>query len=225
MEHSPDLSRYRAETIVVEPLDHMAPAVNEAYGELIASGDHLANLSIQRRQLVRQSGSRAEQLRTDFLDARARYSTAFQSTADLYITNMRVQGAGHRQIRQAVLPYIVGLHHQLTAKETSLLEDPSNKAPRLSPLLNQLHAHTSARASADNARLKRRTEDLVASNHTPETAVIMVGRYFDTLLSDRIESDQNSTTKRARSSAVLGAVATVAASKLRRDKRKAQATP
>ncbi len=219
MELSADLIRYRTDPIIVEPLDHMSAVTSEAYTELTAASDQLAALSIERRQLVRQTGSHAEQLRTDFLDARARYSMAFEATADIYVTNMRTQGAGDLQIREAVVPYIVGLHSQLTNKEASLAEQPGSQKPRFSPLLAQVHEQASARAAEDSARLKQRTEELVASNHTPEAAVHLITRYFDALLADRIAADQASTYKRARSATGLGAIATVAAAKLRRNKK------
>jgi hypothetical protein len=218
IDSEPELWRYRCDEISIRPIDHSAPIVGEAYAELIAAGDHLADLSAQNRQLVRQKGTKADKLRTDFLDARARYGTAFQATAELYVTNMRSQGAGDQQIRAAVIPYTVGLHSQITSKELGFIHPVDSQQPRLSPLLSQVHEQAAARAASDNARLKLKTDELVTSTHTPESAIRLVGQFLNTLLLDRIIADQLTTTKRTRSVSLLGACATLATTRLWRKK-------
>lgn len=218
IDSTPELWRYRSDEISIEPIDHSAPIVGEAYAELIAASDQLADLSVQSRQLVRQKGVKADKLRTDFMDARARYGIAFQATAELYVTNMRSQGAGDQQIRAAVIPYTVGMHSQFTAKESTFINAADSRMPRLAPLLTQLHTQATAQAASDNARLKTRSDELIASTHTPEAALRLIGQFHNSLLLDRVIADQLTTTKRTRSVSLLGACATLATARLRRKK-------
>jgi hypothetical protein len=126
------INPYRHLTETPEELEHY-----EALTDLKAARTALAELSVQRRRLIRKNSIKALELKERFAEAEEAYQAAYVKTGDAAVKLLQSQGKADDEIKASVAYGTTMEAIAFTADEARILEEDDSKFSRVAKWLGR----------------------------------------------------------------------------------------